>query len=198
MIATALRQGYHRFEWIHQRKNGEQFPVEVSLTRIPYEGRESLFCIWRDISEQKAREEALQAAQSELERAFNDRNTAEKRLADIAAVSDDLFWEQDSEMRFQFLSHRKFREMSGENKTELLGSTLTEWLADRPGLRASADWDGLLAKMEDHKPFRDFVSGFYSEAHGEPRWLRFNGAAVFNADGELQGYRGVGSDVTQL
>ncbi len=151
-----------------------------------------------DISEQKAREEALQAAKSELERAFNDRNTAEKRLADIAAVSDDLFWEQDSEMRFQFLSHRKFREMSGENKTELLGSTLTEWLADRPGLRASADWDGLLAKMEDHKPFRDFVSGFYSEAHGEPRWLRFNGAPVFNADGEFQGYRGVGSDVTQL
>jgi len=151
-----------------------------------------------DISEQKAREEALQAAKSDLERAFNDRNAAEMRLADIAAVTDDLFWEQDSEQRFQFLSHRKFREMSGADKVELLGSTLKEWLADRPDVRASADWDGLLAKMEARKPFRDFVSEFYSEKQGQPRWLRFNGAPVFNADGEFQGYRGVGSDVTQL
>ncbi|WP_417808344.1 PAS domain-containing protein [Thioclava sp.] len=151
-----------------------------------------------DISEQKAREEALQAAKSDLVRAFNDRNTAEKRLADIAAVSDDLFWEQDSDMRFQFLSHRKFRNMSGENKRELLGSTLQEWLEDRPYERASPNWNNLVAKLEARESFRDFVCEVYSKQSGEHRWLRFNGAPAYNAEGEFLGFRGVGSDITQL
>ena len=151
-----------------------------------------------DISEQKAREEALKQAKAELERVFNERNTAEKRLADIAAVSDDLFWEQDRDMRFQFLSHRKFRNLSGENKSELMGRTLQEWLEDRPYERASPNWNGLLAKLEAREAFRDFVCEVYSEQSGEQRWLRFNGAPAYNAEGEFLGYRGVGSDITQL
>jgi PAS domain S-box-containing protein len=151
-----------------------------------------------DITEQKSREEALRTAKSELERVFHERNTAEMRLADIASVSDDVFWEQDSEMRFQFLSHRKFREMAGQDKIDLVGHTLREWVSDRPQLRASADWDGLLATMDARKPFRDFVSEFYSTEIGEPRWLRISGAPIYDEAGEFQGYRGVGSDVTQL
>jgi len=59
MMEIAYQKGYHRFEWIYQKRNGDCFPVEVSLTRIPYEGRDALFCIWHDISERKLAENRL-------------------------------------------------------------------------------------------------------------------------------------------
>ena len=42
MIATALAEGSHRFEWDHLRADGEIFPVEVLLTAVPREGRQVL------------------------------------------------------------------------------------------------------------------------------------------------------------
>jgi len=35
MIATAIEKGSHRFEWMHRRADGEDFPVEVLLTFDP-------------------------------------------------------------------------------------------------------------------------------------------------------------------
>jgi len=61
-MAVAETEGYHRFEWMHTRRNGENFPVEVSLTRVPHGGGLALFCIWRDITERKAAEAELVGA----------------------------------------------------------------------------------------------------------------------------------------
>lgn len=60
MINKAHLEGYHRFEWQHIKKNGEPLQIEVSLTRIPYKEKYALFCILRDISEQKAAEKMRQ------------------------------------------------------------------------------------------------------------------------------------------
>lgn len=68
MMALAFEKGYHRFEWLHQRKSGEVFPVEVSLTLITLEGRENIFCVWRDISERKLVEEQMLRVRIEAEK----------------------------------------------------------------------------------------------------------------------------------
>lgn len=60
MMETAYATGYHRFEWMHMKKDGSVFPVEVSLTKVPYEGEQALFCIWRDIAEVKSAQKALE------------------------------------------------------------------------------------------------------------------------------------------
>ncbi len=57
MIATAVRNGSHRFEWAHSRVNGEVFPVEVSLTLLQETGQAMVFTVWRDISERKQAED---------------------------------------------------------------------------------------------------------------------------------------------
>ncbi|MFY9856374.1 MAG: EAL domain-containing protein [Terracidiphilus sp.] len=58
-IAAALLSGKERFEWLHQRKNGEIFPAEVCLTALTLSGRPVLQATVREITERKRAEEAL-------------------------------------------------------------------------------------------------------------------------------------------
>ena len=57
MMALAHATGSHRFEWMHRRATGEDFPVEVTLIPIPLGGKEVLFTAWRDITDRKQAEE---------------------------------------------------------------------------------------------------------------------------------------------
>lgn len=59
MMDIAYKKAYHRFEWVHIKKSGEEFWVDVALTRINYKGKEMLFTIWRDISKRKVYEKEL-------------------------------------------------------------------------------------------------------------------------------------------
>ena len=53
MIAIAMQQGHHRFDWLHQCYDRTIIDVEVSLTCI-YINDELLFhSVWRDISQRK-------------------------------------------------------------------------------------------------------------------------------------------------
>jgi diguanylate cyclase (GGDEF)-like protein/PAS domain S-box-containing protein len=58
-IASAFLNGKERFEWLHQRKNGNVFPAEVCLTALTLSGRPRLLATVRDITERKQAEEAL-------------------------------------------------------------------------------------------------------------------------------------------
>ena len=53
MIAIALREGYHRFEWMHARADGSTIPIEVTLTRITVGGELIMHTLWRDITVHK-------------------------------------------------------------------------------------------------------------------------------------------------
>lgn len=79
MMSLAIKNGYHRFDWLHMRKNGEIFPVEVSLTRVLTDNKESLFCVWRDISGRKRAEE-------EIVRARDEAQSASKAKSDFLAL----------------------------------------------------------------------------------------------------------------
>jgi diguanylate cyclase (GGDEF)-like protein/PAS domain S-box-containing protein len=63
-IAQALQLGKSRFEWIHRRNNGEDFPAEVLLSAFDYGGQRILQATVRDITEQKNIELALQRESS--------------------------------------------------------------------------------------------------------------------------------------
>jgi PAS domain S-box-containing protein len=69
MIATAIEQGSHRFDWVHCRKNGEEIPVEVTLTPIELEGKQVLLTVWHDLTERKKIEEAMREAKELAEEA---------------------------------------------------------------------------------------------------------------------------------
>ncbi|MCC6903343.1 MAG: PAS domain-containing protein, partial [Polyangiaceae bacterium] len=75
MMLLAAEKGFHRFEWVHRRASGEDFPVEVSLTPIVHGGKSVLHCVWRDISDIKRAAQALQES--------------ERRFMDVLYKSDD-------------------------------------------------------------------------------------------------------------
>ncbi len=53
MMKIALTKGYNRFEWIHRKADGTDFPVEVSLTPVTLKGKTVIHCLWRDLTKQK-------------------------------------------------------------------------------------------------------------------------------------------------
>ena len=73
MMAMAFAQGSNRFEWDHQRKNGEVFPVEVLLTSIPFKVGNFLHVVWRDITERKQAESELERYREHLEKLVKER-----------------------------------------------------------------------------------------------------------------------------
>ena len=79
----------------------------------------------------------------------------------------------------------------------LLGKTRRECFENKALTLESADWDWLEAKMAAHEPFGNFVYCIENAAGG-CRWLRISGTPIFDENGEFDGYRGVGTDVSVL
>ncbi len=58
-IATTIREGSCRFDWIYRKRNGEDFPAEVTLTLIKLGNRKVLQAVIYNIAECKATEAQL-------------------------------------------------------------------------------------------------------------------------------------------
>ncbi|XXG30196.1 MAG: PAS domain S-box protein [Ferrovum myxofaciens] len=67
MIATAMREGSHLFEWLNMRLNGSKFYADVLLTRMEVGEETFLHATARDITERKQAEEAMRIAASTFE-----------------------------------------------------------------------------------------------------------------------------------
>ncbi len=76
MIESCLKNGTNRFEWLHRDAHGEDFWVDVGLTKIHYKAEVAIFVVLRDISEQKELQENLLQA---------------KKIADAANKSKSEF-----------------------------------------------------------------------------------------------------------
>ena len=68
MIDLALLNGTNMFEWVHTKANGENFWVEVVMTKIVQNSKEIIHVVWRDIEERKATELELEELTIDLER----------------------------------------------------------------------------------------------------------------------------------
>jgi PAS domain S-box-containing protein len=70
MIAKAMQEGSHFFEWDHMRLDGEVFPATILLTRVTLGEKVFLQATVRDITEAKKAEEHIRR-NSEIQAALN-------------------------------------------------------------------------------------------------------------------------------
>lgn len=66
MDGRARALGYHRFEWVHRKLDGELFPVEVTLNSVEIDGKPAMIVVWHDLTEVKRVEAELRMRTEEL------------------------------------------------------------------------------------------------------------------------------------
>jgi len=115
------------------------------------------------------------------------------RLRDFAAAGSDWFWEMDADLRFSYFSDR-FEAVTGVDPSQLLGKTREE--TGIPNISAEA-WQQHMAALKSHEAFRDFTHP-REKPDGQRVWLSISGKPAYADDGSFLGYRGTGSDITEL
>lgn len=120
MIAIALEKGSNRFEWMHRRVTGEDFPVEVLLTPITAGDHQLIHTVWRDIAERKQAALSLQESEERF-----------RRFSDVTAEGL-VFHEQGKIVDVNAALVRMF---GYSNASELIGKNLLDFIA--PEARAT-------------------------------------------------------------
>lgn len=150
-----------------------------------------------DITERKEREFALAAAKQALEEALTAQRASEQRYADIAAVSDEWFWEVAPGFQLRHLTSG-FERTTGIAVAPLIGQRLDD-LSPASGIAGiEIDWQALTDRVSQHLPLTGQLLKLPATDSRPPVWLRVSGAPFFHEDGAFAGYRGTGSNVSAL
>ena len=115
------------------------------------------------------------------------RNQVMARYRDFARVSNDLLWEMDAEGRII--------EVSGRLADHLAPAPGQSWLS-LLGERAQPHRATLERALHQQQPFRHLEIALPG-TNNVPRWIQINGQPLFDASGELRGYRGTAIDVSR-
>jgi len=122
-----------------------------------------------------------------LDAAEASRRLVQQRLADIAELSSDWFWEQDPQFRYTI---HTLEGRMGWQRTPLLGRCL--W--DLPNHTPEPLWDRHRNELAAHQPF---VLRCSFDTEVGLRWYEISGKPVFDESGAFTGYRGAGRDITR-
>jgi len=117
----------------------------------------------------------------------------ETRLRDFAAAGSDWFWEMDADLRFSYFSDH-FEDVTGVAPERLLGKTREE--TGIPNVSEEA-WQAHLEALRKHEAFRGFTHP-RDKPDGKRVWLSISGKPIFAENGDFVGFRGNGSDITEL
>ena len=110
MINIAFEKGLHRFEWIHQRKNGVIFPAEIFLSAFNYGNETVLQATVHDITERKKAERKIRENEALL--------TGILQTLPVAVFAKNI------KKNFEFsLWNKKAEEIFGLKASECIGKT---------------------------------------------------------------------------
>jgi len=161
------------------RKDGSQVWVQIVVTIVRNAAGSPVCyaCLIHDITAKMQAQEALQASEGRFRR--------------MVEMSSDWYWAQDAQFRFIELPGFEKRNFSNETT---IGKA--RWELSDLGALPERVWEQHKAKLQRHEPFSDFVFLRYNNA-GELRYLSVSGEPAFDRDGNFEGYRGIGKDVTE-
>ena len=168
-------------EWDYLHKDGTRGRWEQSIQRIDdANGRPVGFRgVVRDITHRRAAEEALRAS--------------EERFRGLTDLSSDWFWEQDAEFRFTKFEGKKVAGGRFDFGSVILGKR--PW--EMPNVIAdSVDWERVREICRRHEPIKDLEYA-YADDKCRRFYISVNGEPMFDAAGNLRGYRGTSRDITE-
>jgi diguanylate cyclase (GGDEF)-like protein/PAS domain S-box-containing protein len=120
---------------------------------------------------------------------------SEARFRSLTEMSSDFYWESDAEHR---LTDRGSADEQATTYSKFgRGAQFGERIWEIPSLSPDeAGWRAHRAVLDAHRPFRDFEFSRLG-TDGTERHISISGDPVFDTVGAFQGYRGVGTDITE-
>ena len=177
MMRWAKKQGSHRFEWDHIRKDGTMVPVEVSLTAILGDGVLRFHTVWRDITKRKYAEESLRES--------------EEKFRGLVEASSDWIWEVNDSYVYTYCSPQV---------EQILGYTPEEVIGKAPSTLMAPEEETRLRKLFSEKVKKGLplvaIENVNLHKEGREVVLETSGVPVFDEEGKRVGYRGVDRDIT--
>ncbi len=183
MSRIAREHGFHQFEWMHRRANGETFPAQVLLTMIQRDGKILQHAVWNDITAQKQAERELAEYRQGLERQVAERtaelaaaseslrNTNAQLHAIVDSASTGILLVRD---RVIVQCNRHSKEVTGYDRAELEGKTTRIFYFD------DEDWQRqgaeLYRQLGDGRTNR--VELQMKHKNGHPFWARLSVHAI--------------------
>lgn len=140
-VEQCLSQGSARFDWMASAPNGEEIPLEVTLTRIEWSGRQIIQALITDITERQRAQAALAESEARFSAAFQ----ASPIFIAVSRASDGTF----------VLVNDAFVNWSGYAREEMLGHNALElglWESAEERLKFWSDLQrtGSLRERECH------------------------------------------------
>ncbi len=114
MIQIALKNGFNRFEWLHQNANNKSFLAEVWLTSIPYENTKAIHVVVLDLTEIKRKEKLLKLQKQEIEQTHKDITDSinyAKTIQDALLTNKELI---DSYINDYFIYYKPKGQIGGD------------------------------------------------------------------------------------
>jgi PAS domain S-box-containing protein len=178
--AAVAQHGEINAEWRVNLPNGrERWLMSRGQPRFDHTGQLTTYLgIVMDITERVRTEQALRES--------------EKRFHDIVAASADWVWEVDVECRYTYVSESVI-DLLGYAPEELLGKTPFDFMPEGEAERVRVAFEAIIARRE---PFRD-LDNINLHKDGTTRHVQTNGMPIFDARGDLTGYRGLDRDVSE-
>lgn len=178
-----LQQGVI-FETIHQRKDGSQFPVEISMKAAELGGKNFYQAFIRDITGRKKMEKNLEANAS--------------LLRSIIDSSTDLIFVKNRELR-TILCNEAFARSLGKRPAELIGQTNVEngWNQELVRGNPAMDFSGF--EQDALKVLAGETMHAYCEpanVSGKIRFLDTVKLPLRDKDGVIIGVLGISRDIT--
>lgn len=133
MDATARKNGYHRFEWIHRRMDGEDFPVQVTLTPVTLHSGPALLVVWHEITDIKRTEAEL----------HNKIAIIEEQARQIRELSTPILEVWDKVLLVPLLG------VLDATRADQLQSTLLQYVVARQAAYVIVDSTGIASVDED-------------------------------------------------
>ena len=153
--------------------------------------------------DQKRLEVGLRTANEDLERRIAERTAeneiaikslreSEARFRSLTEMSSDFYWESDAEHRFTLGNTDANLKVASIWRTPI-GKRRWETKYLSPD-----EFTGQAHRetLDAHQPFRDFQLSRLGP-DGTEHYLSVSGDPIFDASGEFEGYRGVGTDITE-
>lgn len=170
-----------QYEGLWQTRSGGSLYVISHWQQIQWKGRTCSYVSLLDISHRR---------RAELKQQRNQR-----RFQDFAELAADFFWELDASLRFNFVSHR-FENVLQIAPQNVLGLSIRQFYERYFPQPASPQWRRHLQALSEHKTQLDFEYR-WTRTDGKERVIKHTCQPVFDEQGNFEGYRGVGRDMTQ-